>query len=501
MAQAIVNISINGWDKKLKINSLTLQQAYNRHHVFELVALVPTGYDISVKNIQAILGEQANITISTDEGKEGVCEFTGFVDEVVPIWNARSSALRIKGFSPTIFMDCAPQFRSFTEKNLGQILNKVMASYSGIQRPNLVSNSTGDQVPFSMQAQETDYRYLCRLADNYGKLFFYDGKTLHFGTLNEIDKKPIPLDFKKETNHIELSLNLAPLSFKLNGYNLEKSETIIHNATQEVSNNNTLVSAAIDKSKNYPNQGIHINHLVSGTTELQKNAKRIAARQAHELVTMHGTSNNPALKIGSLISINETDEIMGNGNFIIVEVNHQVENDNAYHNSFTAVPSGYPYPIRMQQTRNPISGPLMAVVKENNDPDHLGRVKVEFIGDQEKSLSPWFRVLVPYTKYGGMFFLPEKRDQVMVFYEDFNAEKSPFVMGCFYHGKSTAKEWEDTENKKKGIAMDKINFLFDDRSGKLTIEAEEIEIKAKKEMSLNGGQQLTQKANRIDLNP
>lgn len=501
MAQVKVDISINGWDESLEVHSLAMQQAYNRHHVFELVAFAPVGFELSTGTLKAIAGEQAHICISTGNSEDGACHFTGFVNEVAPIWTPRNTALRVKGFSPTIFMDCAPRFRTFTEKTLGQILDTLMRGYSGKQRPRLATNATGQQAPFSVQAQETDYRYLCRLADTYGKLFFYDGQQLHFGELNELSDDAISLDFRRESNNVELSLNLAPLSFQLSGFNLEKSETLQYNANQEFFNSHPLVSAAIEKSNGYPSQRIHLNHLVDSQPALWAVARRIVAHQAHELLTLKGTSHNPALKVGCRVSIEGTDEIMSNGSYFIIEVTHQVDNDNAYHNTFTAVPSGYPFPIRMQQARNPVCGPLMAIVKENNDPQNLGRVRVEFIGDEERNLSPWLRVLAPYTRYGGLFFLPEKEDQVMVFHEDFNAEKSPFVMGCFYHGKANAGKWEDTDNKKKGIALDKIQFLFDDHSGKLTIEAEEVEIKARKAMNLNGGRQLTQKAGRIDLNP
>ena len=219
------------------------------------------------------------------------------------------------------------------------------------------------------------------------------------------------------------------------------------------------------------------------------------------MLILRGGSNNSALKIGSRISIESSDEIMSTGSYIITEVNHHVDQSSVYNNTFTAVPVGYPFPIRMQQSRSPICGPLIATIKENNDPKNLGRVKVEFMGDEERALSPWLRVLAPCTKNGGFFFLPEVGEQVVVFHEDFNAEKSPFVIGAFYHSKATAKKWKDANNKKKGIALDKINFLFDDQSGKLTIEAEEIEIKAKKKINLDGGQHLSQSATRIDLNP
>lgn len=495
-----VHISIQGWDDKLSVHSLALQQAYDRHHSFELEALLPHGYDLSREKLKVILGEQVQIRIESKGMPDKQCYFTGFIDEVLPVWASHGTSLRVKGFSPTLLMDCTPRFRCFSERTLTQISNKLLDGYAGKHRPKLTCNNTGDKVPFSMQMQETDYRYLCRLADEYGKLFFYDGEQLCFGTLDAESGQSITLDYKQEINHLALSLNLAPLGFKLNGYDLERGEYSRYNAGNEIKNSNALVQAVMEKSKCYPAHDIHLNHLTEGQDALQATARQIAAQQAHELVVLQGACNHPGLKVGSKISFKDANDPIGKGSYIILAVHHEVGGDNSYQNTFTAVPSGFPFPMRMQQGRSPICGPLMAIVKDNNDPKKLGRVKVEFIGDSEKTLSPWLRVLTPYTKYGGMFFLPEKGDQVVVFHEDFNAEKSPFVLGCFYHAKATADKWKDADNKKKGIALDKISLLFDDRSGKLTIEAEEIEIKAKRGMSLDGGQRLMQKAGRIDLN-
>ncbi|NUO01630.1 MAG: hypothetical protein HUU01_13570, partial [Saprospiraceae bacterium] len=200
----------------------------------------------------------------------------------------------------------------------------------------------------------------------------------------------------------------------------------------------------------------------------------------------------------------------------IIEVNHIVNRDNAYSNTFTAIPSGFPFPVRMQNSNHPLCGPLMAIVKDHNDPDKLGRVRVEFIGDGEKTLSPWLRVLTPYTGFGGMYFLPEPEDRVVIQSEDFNIEKSPFVLGAFFQGSANAAQWHDPKNKKKGFTTEKVSFKIDDRSGKLTIEADDIEIKARKKlkteseateftagqnMKINGGRHLSLEASRIDLNP
>lgn len=396
MSQVNATIKIDGWDEELAIQTLNLQQAYNQHHVFEVAAAIPEGYGLTVEKIRKALGEQVHLTISSREKGGAACQFHGFVDQIIPSWSKRGRAIQARGFSPTVFWDSAPQFRTFSEKTTVQIIDAITGKYRGKHCPPMVKNGAGEKVDFSIQAQETDYRYLCRLADTYGKLFFYDGTQLYFGNLAGINSSELHLDFKKDLNGVELSLNLAPLSFSLSGYDLEQSQQVPYSCSNACQNNHSLVAAALEKSGVYPPSKIQITHLVQGKGELEMLSEKMIARQAHELIILKGNSSNPGLKPGSRICIKNTKEMVTEGAYIVIEVNHVLSGDRSYRNSFTAVPAGFPFPVRMQAARHPVCGPLMAIVKENSDPKNpknLGRVRVEFIGDEMKSLSPWMRVL------------------------------------------------------------------------------------------------------------
>lgn len=517
-------IQIEGWNKNWIFTGLSLRQIYNDHHVFELSALVPNPDDPKNKRIHAalkreeltnLLGKNADITIKLKSGEHGTCRFSGFVDQVVPVWSSRSYMLRITGYSKTIFMDCGPRFRTFYQKPLAEIVRRIAGEY-GEKIPAVISNNAGEKCDFSVQTQETDYRYLCRLADAYGKVFYFDGQQMHFGDLEKQHAAPAAkFKFGEDVKQANLSLNIAPLSFELKAYEIEDSKIVQHHSVNECSNNGQIANEVIKKSGVYPAPKIHLVNITLGEAELREKSRRLLAKQAQDLVRVTGVSDIPSLKIGSKIAISETPELISQGEYIIIEVSHNVSNAYTYNNTFTAVPAGYPFPVRMQNARNPLCGPLMAVVKDHDDPKKLGRVKVEFIGDEEKTRSPWLRVLTPYTGFGGMYFLPEPGDQVVVQAEDFNMEKFPFVTGAFYHGKAKAEQWYDPKNKKKGFTTEKVAFEIDDRTGKLRIEADDIEIVARKKiktnadeaehkadqrMKINGGQHLEIKATRIDLN-
>lgn len=503
MAQVNVTVDIHGWDQSLVVKNLSLRQSYNQHHTFELLVNPSQDYILSTDKVKAILGEAAIIKLQLKEkGKEHIqCHFRGFVDAIDTTWASQGRVMQIKGYSPSIFMDCAPRFRTFYEQPLSTIIRKITSSYNSTHLPPLNQQGTGNKLHYSVQAQETDYSYLCRLAAQTGKVFFYDGEKYYFAELADTKQRTIVLEIEKDIQQANISLNLSPLSFRLGAYELEKSEMLSCSSHNQCNTTHPLANAVANKSSCYPNAEMHFNHLVKGLQELQKKGKHLLSGRAHELVQLRGVTNHPGLKIGSKIYVKGSKDMISSGEYLITQLQHSVGSDHAYRNSFTAVPAGFPFSTQMHRQQHTKTGPLMGIVKATNDPEKLGRVRVQFLGDEEKTLSPWLRVLVPYTKYGGMFFKPGIGDQVVVFCEDLAPENLPFVMGAFFHGKAKADHWHDPDNKLKGIATEKIQFLFNDRNGKLKISADEIEFIARQKITINGGHQLTQQASRIDLNP
>lgn len=499
MAHAKISVSIEGWHTKWLLSSLTLHQSYNDHHVFELSALVPAPSRgkaaLTQESLISILGQTAHITITREDKHGGKCSFEGFVDQVVPVWHERACQLRITGYSKTMYMDCGPGFRTFCERQVSEIAKKLTGRYG---LPLMLRNVRG-VASFSVQTQETDYRYLCRLADAYGNVFSFDGTQLYFGSLSHENSEKFTLRYEEDIKQVTLSLNISPLNFNLSAYHIESGQILKQPCKNQCSHSSGLAAEVVQRSYNtYPAPSIHPFNAVTGQPELKSKAAHLLTKQAHELLRISGITNIPGLKIGSRISITGSGEIFARDEYVVVEVHHVVQNDRAYHNSFTAVPSGYPFPLRMQNSRNPVCGPVMAVVKDHRDPEQLGRVRVQFIGDEEQTLSPWLRVLTAYTGFGGMYFLPEKDDRVLVFAEDMNIEKSPFVLPAFYQGLAPARQWYDPENKKKGFTTEKTAFTIDDRSGKLCIQAEEIEIVSRKKMKIDGGRELQQQAQVVE---
>jgi uncharacterized protein involved in type VI secretion and phage assembly len=82
-----------------------------------------------------------------------------------------------------------------------------------------------------------------------------------------------------------------------------------------------------------------------------------------------------------------------------------------------------------------VSGVMVGVVTNNQDPEKMGRVKVKMhhLGDTDES--DWARVVTPMAGAGrGLYFLPDVGDEVLVAFERANP-RLPVILGALWTGK------------------------------------------------------------------
>ena len=100
-------------------------------------------------------------------------------------------------------------------------------------------------------------------------------------------------------------------------------------------------------------------------------------------------------------------------------------------------PTCIPIPPMLPDTTIRESKAQPAVVVENLDPKKIGRVRVRFAWQKDDDdVSPWIRISMPFaTDGGGIKFMPEPDDEVMIDFIDGNVER-PYVCGSLLSPKS-----------------------------------------------------------------
>ena len=185
----------------------------------------------------------------------------------------------------------------------------------------------------------------------------------------------------------------------------------------------------------------------------------------------------------------------------VVQISHY-HSGLKYHNTFEGVPDMFTS-IYYDPNAYPKAEQQPAIVKDNNDPKGLGRVRVQFFWQKGEQISPWIRMIQPYAGSGkGFYFIPEIGEEVMIDFEGGNAER-PFVLGTHYNGEAKSG-YHNADNRVKAIhtkSGHKLIFtedesiLLTDKNGnviKLDTQGKNIEISAPETINIT--------ANNLNIN-
>lgn len=131
-------------------------------------------------------------------------------------------------------------------------------------------------------------------------------------------------------------------------------------------------------------------------------------------------------------------------------------------------------PNRRAEKNDEIAGVRVAIVRDNEDPENLGRVKLEFPWRDADDESYWARIATDMTGDGyGTYFLPEVEDEVLVGFENGDIHH-PIVIGALWSGKRKPPEDNaDGNNDIRTITTrseHRIEFDDNDTKGAVRIE-------------------------------
>ena len=119
-----------------------------------------------------------------------------------------------------------------------------------------------------------------------------------------------------------------------------------------------------------------------------------------------------------------------------------------------------------------ITGVVVGVVTNNQDPDGFGRVKVKFPWLSDVDESDWARVAAPMAgNKRGFYFLPEVDDEVLVAFEHGDV-RFPYVLGALWNGKDAPPATNgDGKNNVRLIQSRSGHVIkLNDEDGKETVE-------------------------------
>ena len=422
--------------------SLQIEQNIGKHHQFQLAVELETGSNRYVHNInsskkwlgESIVVKAANTPI-----------FVGVVTNVqLHREGSDFGCIIVSGYSATYRMETAHSCFSWNDRTIGDVVKKLCEQAKVQLELNPAFKETKD---FICQYEESDFDFIRRLAHQYQEWMYFDGTKLIFGKPRKL-ADPIRLEYGTTLSSLDIGLQTLARSEQVFSYHSGADREMQRMTPDLAYGHDKLAGEAFRASLGMFSKPARQHALprISNETELVNYMGRKQAAETAETHYITAESQVPTLRVGSVISLYSSFlERVGNiskeslGDFIIIEITHEVSQGSYYKNRFKAIPAtlkALPSP----KVRMPLAETQMATVLSNADPQGKGRVRVRMNWQTDGMQTGWVRVMTPdggsssdVKSNRGFVFIPEVGDQVLLGFRHGDPAR-PYVMGSLFNG-------------------------------------------------------------------
>ena len=470
--QVEATVSIGG--SECKFTTIYLKQVFNGHHVFDIGVLCPPlpGENVWYNERESMIAMQGQSVVirmkHVISGDESI--FKGIITEIgMDGERGVSGTIHYRGCSPTILLESGKTMDSFMDYTLSAIVGEVVKNYgNGVEIVN--KPLFNEQIPYIQMHEETGYEFLRRIAYQYGEWFYYDGQKLHFGNPQKDKNETVTYDVELE--NVSFGSRIAPFHYSRHDYMAEDDRPLYADDSARVNGINTYLANAISTSESVyqspttlynkaaVGHPVHMNRLL----EFEK------GRDTASLVWLRGKSKTCRVRIGEPIAVKIPASMCNRrdlGQYRVMSVIHEVDKNGVYSNTFEGIPASMER-IPVNNVVISEAHPMLAKVISNADPESQGRVKVQFVWQEEQNKTTnWIRVRSldagsseVVSKNRGFVFIPEEGDQVLVGFE-LNNPSRPFVSGSLFH-RQNGEGGKVNNNIKSIITRSGHTIIFDD---------------------------------------
>lgn len=426
------------------------------------------GKDIEL-NLETENFEKLSSLKSEGEKTEEI-KFKGIITSISGLRSQSEYIINVEAKSYDALLIDNPTCKSFENKTLNEIVEDIVDDYSEHLSAEIDARFT-EVMPYTVQYNETNYQFLLRLAQRFGEWIYNDGKHLVFGKLPQ--GEPVILGYPDKdipSYNVDMKLQHTAFSHVASSYNSYDANQKDGSEEMEREYNSladTVYNVARDRMAKPTLQNLHSGGFADSDgrqTVLNVSTKTQARGEKAGMLMYSGTTYCSKLKIGNTLIIQDNflqNDVVGyvsdvnQDEILITELVHFFSADETYSNSFIGIPAACDYPPYSNSDVYPVATSCRAKVKDTEDPNHLGRVRVQFDWQaqlDDNMMTPWLRLAQPYAGGGkGFSFIPEIGEEVMIDFEGGNAER-PFVKGTLFNGVADPDgAWLPGNNQVKAI--------------------------------------------------
>ena len=423
--------------------SLQIEQNIGKHHRFQMSVELESGGNRYVHNISENSKKWLGESIVVKAANTPI--FVGVVTNVqLHREGSDFGCIIVSGYSATYRMETAHSCFSWNDRTIGDVVKKLCEQAKVQLELNPAFKETKD---FICQYEESDFDFIRRLAHQYQEWMYFDGTKLIFGKPRKL-ADPIRLEYGTTLSSLDIGLQTLARSEQVFSYHSGADHEMQRMTPDLAYGHDKLAGEAFRASLGMFSKPARQHALprISNETELVNYMGRKQAAETAETHYITAESQVPTLRVGSVISLYSSFlERVGNlseeslGNFIIIEITHEVSQGSYYKNRFKAIPAtikAMPSP----KVRMPLAETQMATVLSNADPQGKGRVRVRMNWQTDGMQTGWVRVMTPdggsssdVKSNRGFVFIPEVGDQVLLGFRHGDPAR-PYVLGSLFNG-------------------------------------------------------------------
>jgi uncharacterized protein involved in type VI secretion and phage assembly len=362
--------------------------------------------------------------------------FKGEIVTVEPDFQAGGVAMVVRAYDRSHRMMRSRKQRTFLNQTISDIVKKIGRD-SGIS---INAASSGGPLDFVLQHNETDWEFVWRLAKRIGFELTVDDTRGEF-------KKPstnaeeVELNYPEDLHTFRPRISAVQQVEKVNvrGFDLKAKQSVEQTASQATQ----VTEAGIKRAQvvsAFPGASLEVaGQSFASQGEAMTIAQSMLDQLANAYLAAEGAcQGDPRIKAGAKLKITGVGSKFS-GTYRVAKAVHAITGGGGYTTSFSNSVGEHTI---LGQAGGGNSGPIsvnsivVGIVTNNNDPQKLGRVKVQFPSLTEQE-SFWAPVLLPSAgKERGLSMLPVAGEQVVIAFE--NGDSSfPYVLGSVFNGKDT----------------------------------------------------------------
>lgn len=445
-------------------HELKIHQKVSDHHTFELrcpLNAIESESEPLINHSKDFFGKMIKVGYASGNSDQPAQYFfKGIITQLsVDKFQGIGGDLVFKGYSPTILLEEGRRYATFDGKTLSDNMRQVMQDVPSNLLDSKCDPDQDSNTGYRVQYKESSFQYLKRLAKAYNQWLYFDGSKLYFG--KKKDDESFDLTFGSDVTNMKLDYMLSPSRFEMFNYNPQSDKILTGDSTkanaakidelsdmlqtksEDVFNKKTQMSMAF-----HPEQQSDMDALTSQT----KN------RLGSKYLVLEGNCNNPHIKIGSLIKITGPNRANPNqkddyGKYRIIALEQTVNGGGSFSSTFQAISAGAMTPPYDIEPSYMAVEDEFATVKDNKDPEKMGRLKVQHIWQTGDEMTHWLDTTQMYAgSQRGFYFTPEIGDMVIIGFINGNPSY-PYVKGSIYRKDNKPISVYEDDNSSKAIAL------------------------------------------------